>query len=207
MTTEDDFIAAILARPGDDTQRLVYADWLQERGQDERAGFIRVQIKVAREPAGRSHRRLRVKGAHRAHTFETIAFAKPWEVSPGGRFLDPLVVLCGQCGSSYATSVAWHRGLPAVVGCTERQWHLYHRHFAGPVPLVCLNRVGAFIWRVSGPGVRRRYASRVSQTAPRVEADCPAEARAAAFPGVGRFHVGRCTDAILAWHCVHGFEG
>ncbi len=34
----------IVANPDDDTPRLVMADWLEERGHDERARFIRVQI-------------------------------------------------------------------------------------------------------------------------------------------------------------------
>lgn len=43
-------LAAVLAHPDDDTPRLVYADWLQENGQLERAEFIRVQIELARRP-------------------------------------------------------------------------------------------------------------------------------------------------------------
>ena len=39
---------AIRAHPDDDTPRLVYADWLQERGEEERAEFIRVQIELER---------------------------------------------------------------------------------------------------------------------------------------------------------------
>ncbi len=38
------FWAAIRANPLDDTARLVYADWLQESGDEPRAEFIRVQI-------------------------------------------------------------------------------------------------------------------------------------------------------------------
>jgi uncharacterized protein (TIGR02996 family) len=37
------FWAAIRNSPEDDTPRLVYADWLQEQGEEERAEFIRVQ--------------------------------------------------------------------------------------------------------------------------------------------------------------------
>ena len=36
--------AAIRANPDDDTPRLVYADWLQEHGDEPRAEFIRLQI-------------------------------------------------------------------------------------------------------------------------------------------------------------------
>jgi uncharacterized protein (TIGR02996 family) len=44
--THQDFIDAILAEPGDDVPRLIYADWLEERG-DPRAEFIRVQVEMA----------------------------------------------------------------------------------------------------------------------------------------------------------------
>ena len=40
--------AAIWADPEEDTPRLVYADWLQEHGDEARAEFIRVQITLAR---------------------------------------------------------------------------------------------------------------------------------------------------------------
>ena len=41
-------LAAIAARPADDTPRLVYADWLDDHDQPARAEFIRVQCEVAR---------------------------------------------------------------------------------------------------------------------------------------------------------------
>jgi len=48
MTHDDAFLQAILEDPDDDTPRLVYADWLDEHGQPERAEFIRVQCELAR---------------------------------------------------------------------------------------------------------------------------------------------------------------
>jgi uncharacterized protein (TIGR02996 family) len=42
------FLADILANPADDTPRLVYADWLEENGDEARAEFIREQIELAR---------------------------------------------------------------------------------------------------------------------------------------------------------------
>lgn len=41
-------LAAIRAAPDDDAPRLIYADWLEEHGQPERAEFIRVQCELAR---------------------------------------------------------------------------------------------------------------------------------------------------------------
>jgi uncharacterized protein (TIGR02996 family) len=46
--TDAPFLAAIRAAPEDDAPRLVYADWLDEHGQSERAEFIRVQVELAR---------------------------------------------------------------------------------------------------------------------------------------------------------------
>ena len=48
MTADDDaFLAAIRANLDDDTPRLVYADWLEERGNGARAEFIRVECELA----------------------------------------------------------------------------------------------------------------------------------------------------------------
>jgi uncharacterized protein (TIGR02996 family) len=48
MSDEDALLAAIYANHGEDTPRLMYADWLDEHGRHERAEFIRVQIERTR---------------------------------------------------------------------------------------------------------------------------------------------------------------
>jgi len=48
MSEADALLAAIRQAPDDDAPRLIYADWLDEHGQPERAEFIRVQIELAR---------------------------------------------------------------------------------------------------------------------------------------------------------------
>ena len=49
MTTSegDGLRAAILAQPDDDILRLIYADWLQENDQSDRAAFVRAQVAFA----------------------------------------------------------------------------------------------------------------------------------------------------------------
>jgi uncharacterized protein (TIGR02996 family) len=47
MTDEPALLAAIAARPDDDTPRLVYADWLDDHGDADRAEFIRLQCALA----------------------------------------------------------------------------------------------------------------------------------------------------------------
>jgi uncharacterized protein (TIGR02996 family) len=74
MTTATDgagILADILADPGDDTPRLVYADWLEDEGQAERAEFIRVQMRMAREMPPLHRPRCNCQGCQlkgRAHT-------------------------------------------------------------------------------------------------------------------------------------------
>lgn len=45
-TDESALLRAIIADPADDTVRIIYADWLDEHKQPERAEFIRVQIAI-----------------------------------------------------------------------------------------------------------------------------------------------------------------
>ena len=52
MSIEAGLLSAIVADPGDDASRLVYADWLDDHGRAEpdraRAAFIRLQVEAAR---------------------------------------------------------------------------------------------------------------------------------------------------------------
>jgi uncharacterized protein (TIGR02996 family) len=55
MATREDFLQAIAEEPDDDTHRLVFADWLDESGEPERAELLRIQCELARgvEDSGR----------------------------------------------------------------------------------------------------------------------------------------------------------
>ncbi len=48
MNERDALMRSICETPDDDTPRLVFADWLDEHGESDRAEFIRVQIEAAR---------------------------------------------------------------------------------------------------------------------------------------------------------------
>src|SRR4051795_7636039 len=50
MADDDAFLRAIIDNPDDDVPRLVYADYLDEHGDPERAEFIRAQCAVERLP-------------------------------------------------------------------------------------------------------------------------------------------------------------
>jgi uncharacterized protein (TIGR02996 family) len=47
---DEALLQEVLSEPEEDAPRLIYADWLDENGQPERAEFIRVQIELARTP-------------------------------------------------------------------------------------------------------------------------------------------------------------
>src|SRR5262245_23483911 len=56
LTHEGAFLADICEHPDEDAPRLVYADWLDDHGQPDRAEFIRVQCERARLPEGDDRR-------------------------------------------------------------------------------------------------------------------------------------------------------
>jgi uncharacterized protein (TIGR02996 family) len=47
MSDRDALLNAIAARPEEDTPRFMYADWLEENGEPERADFVRTQVLIA----------------------------------------------------------------------------------------------------------------------------------------------------------------
>jgi uncharacterized protein (TIGR02996 family) len=57
MTRESDLLAAVVKEPDEDVHRLVYADWLEEHYQLDRARFIRAHVVLSRLTEDSSHRR------------------------------------------------------------------------------------------------------------------------------------------------------
>ena len=47
MNLRDAFLAEILAAPDDDAPRMVFADWLEDNGDPQRAEFVRAQVRLA----------------------------------------------------------------------------------------------------------------------------------------------------------------
>jgi uncharacterized protein (TIGR02996 family) len=50
MSSEAAFLSEIRERPEDDAPRLVFADWLDDRGEPERAEFVRCQVRLEALP-------------------------------------------------------------------------------------------------------------------------------------------------------------
>lgn len=120
MSDEPALLAAILAQPEEDTPRLVYADWLQEQGQEERAEFIRVQIRLTRKP--RAAGRRRVHALLRDSRFKLVGadlFGAMFEEQKGrfdGRFL------CGTRPHDGSCRIRFARGFIEEVSCPAETW-------------------------------------------------------------------------------------
>jgi uncharacterized protein (TIGR02996 family) len=77
-TDEEAILAAIAAEPLDDAPRLVYADWLQEHGQDAKAEYVRLVVALLHPPEDP------------AAVLRCVALAEEvdaaWRQAVGGRF-------------------------------------------------------------------------------------------------------------------------
>ncbi len=133
MTDELAFIRSIKACPQDDAPRLVFADWLEEHGQEARANFIRRSVQNSASNIMHSvHLSYRAYKAGEQVTFEDLMEYRPWEHFRAD-FITQVIV----AGVSYQRCVVWHRGFPVIVGCTERNWHRYGVDYSWPIQAVC----------------------------------------------------------------------
>jgi uncharacterized protein (TIGR02996 family) len=98
----EDLLAAVLARPDDETPRLVYADWLTERG-DPRGFLIQLQCALARGTGPREELEKRARKLLDKHEARWVApfqhLVEKWEwrrgfveaaVAPGARIAPAL---------------------------------------------------------------------------------------------------------------------
>jgi uncharacterized protein (TIGR02996 family) len=105
MAQEEGLLRAIRDDPEDDSVRLVYADWLEEHGQPERAELMRVQIELGRRPLAPERRELLTARRTKLLTQD----APTW--------LGPLVAHLGH--KYFLRGWAYRRGMP-VVALTPR---------------------------------------------------------------------------------------
>ncbi len=123
VTDRDALLRAILADPGDENLRLVFADWLDENGESNRAALIRVQIELARAPNDDllvTEQRLlgpaRNKfGQQRREWALTADMRKGWPTDIGGW--------------------EWHCGFPEVWHCPLDLWETYGAVLANTGPI------------------------------------------------------------------------
>ena len=107
------FLDSIFETPEDDTVRMVYADWLEENGQPERAEFIRLQVEAARLPEGAAQAALEAQAKRVADEHEP-----DWLAGTG---LPPAVI-------------RFHRGFPDALDFSTADWGVELESGRTPIP-------------------------------------------------------------------------
>ncbi len=118
MTDGESLLAAIIDDPAADDRRLVYADWLEENGQDERAEFIRAQIE--------RERLSQMSGDEPGYDPRRV-----WDaIEAEGKYDYERGVWC-----PFGSGATWRRGFIASVRCTWDAWQQHGRAVALAHPL------------------------------------------------------------------------
>lgn len=140
MTQEEAFLQAILEFPDDDTPRLIYSDWLEEHGQEERAELIRVQIELAKVPVISDVCRAAPTPCYRCEDcLRWTELRRRDHVLLSrheGEWLDWLKVAWGsewvpvrECG------VEWRRGFVEQINCSGENWLVHADALIQAAPL------------------------------------------------------------------------
>jgi uncharacterized protein (TIGR02996 family) len=183
MSHEPGFLRAIIQNPDDDTPRLIYADWLEERG-DPRGEFIRVQCELARsdQPSARHQQLLdREKQLLARHRRE-------WDA--------PLQRLCTNC--------VYRRGFLETVRLQTTNFlrHAEELFLSAPIVGLRLSRPGpsvSLIVRIPwlarvrlldlGRNRPQGYGESMRDTGVRLLAECP--------------YLRNVTELLLEYHDIH----
>jgi uncharacterized protein (TIGR02996 family) len=117
MNCHQAFLRKILEDPADDGPRLVYADWLEDHGEIDRADFIRTECKLAALPRGDKRRR-----PLKAH-LETLDVDEQWVAAVSKASLE-------NCEFEFRCPARWDRLQPtserAIRVCEACQEHVYY---------------------------------------------------------------------------------
>lgn len=164
MTHEQALLQAVLDAPDDDVPRLLYADWLEDRGDEEHAEFIRLQVRLRDDseypggpfseipmerPSDREFYDLRRREAellsryHAQWTPSIVIRLVDWIGYPGG----------------HVAAAPWrfHRGFVDEVSCTCDVWLKHGPAVVAVQPVAKVritdkkpwrSREGAFMWFV-----------------------------------------------------------
>jgi uncharacterized protein (TIGR02996 family) len=124
---------AVVEQPADDLPRLMAADWLEERGQPERAEFIRVQVELASDPTPALYWRERA-----LWNGLDVGTLWPMDMAPSltaVRYqLWPRVVQL-QSANSPETHIRFHRGFPDSVITAASHWLEYGYELVPQYPI------------------------------------------------------------------------
>lgn len=120
-------VKAIRDQPDDDTVRLVYADYLQEQGQDERAEFVRVEVALG--AAEREYDECLKADIHHTDPTRQAVTDRIASLRPRSNVLWTLGIAVGGfldlCPAAWGGAI-WHRGcIENLTGVVWENWLAY----------------------------------------------------------------------------------
>jgi uncharacterized protein (TIGR02996 family) len=127
------FLAAVRADPADDTVRLVYADWLAEHGEPDRAEFIRRQVGGYGPAARKRCRKLLCRHFPRWWPYGWLAGSTPQFTV----FVDERATAAIVHGDADwpGQRVVYSRGFVESVSCPARWWLAHGDHLCRHHPV------------------------------------------------------------------------
>lgn len=136
--TDDAFIRTICARPKDDSPRLVYADYLEEQGEADRAELIRIQIKQSHVPG--YHRYLLAAGREESladgRAIRLLVANPEWAFPVATVFADGFRIdAYGYAGTAGGIKWRWHRGFVETLVLPWRAWATRHAALTAATPV------------------------------------------------------------------------
>ena len=127
-------LQAVVDSPTDDLPRLVAADWLDERGDAERAEFIRLQCAAEHAPSPDLNWKIRTHWnslGGQLWAVEACPNLVTLEFAAGGPTLNALTV-------QHTERVRFRRGFPDFVVCPAIDWLAHGAGIVPRQPVTCL---------------------------------------------------------------------
>src|SRR5262245_59923246 len=145
MGMEEAFLAAIAAAAEDDTPRLVFADWLEDNGQPERAELIRLQCRL--EPDRDRFDGAAINALHR-QVDQLLHYSEPGREAITKQEYRRFEGVSGWSWAAPSLALEWRRGFVETVGMHAGTFVRYGRAIRHRYPLLrklvvfCLNGWG-----------------------------------------------------------------
>jgi uncharacterized protein (TIGR02996 family) len=179
MSDHDALLRAICESPADDLPRLVYADWLEDNGQAERAQFIRTEVDIYRRPEWDAER---VRYEYAARLDHGWPDKRPW---------------LGECAEGPLSGIGWagepvvRRGFPwCVRAASPATLSDFWGHFADRWPVERVEFESADFLRLARNPILRRLTGLAFRSAALSARAVPVFAN---DPGVGHL------DELMFW--------
>lgn len=135
MTEEESLMATIIEYPDDDTPRLVFADWLQENGEYDRAEFIRIQCELAKGFDHKRIRQLQIRELKLSRSLDLRNRIVLPVLNNSFNFPNYPEHIRGSLRYATLNDITYWRGFVENLRCTQEDWILVGKKIIKQLPL------------------------------------------------------------------------